>query len=67
MVFCLVQNFFFRTTQELEYFLNFFFVAHSANFFLQNPLGYMTKILNQIFFLHQNQNIKLNGRSLKVS
>ena len=37
----------------------FFFVAQSANFFVQNlTLGYMTKTLNQIFFfLHQNQNI----------
>jgi hypothetical protein len=42
------SEFFFRTTQELEY------------FFSQNlTLGYMTKTLNQIiiFFLHQNQNI----------
>ena len=36
-----------------------FFVAQSAIFFFQYlTLGYMTKILNQIFFfLHQNQNI----------
>jgi hypothetical protein len=47
MVFCFVQNYFFRTTQELEYFL-----------FQNLTLGYMTKTLNQIFFfLHQNQNI----------
>ena len=40
-------EFFFRTTQELEYL--FYFV----------PQSYMTKTLNQIifFFLHQNQNI----------
>jgi hypothetical protein len=57
MVFCFVQNFFFWTTQEFEY---FFFVGQSAIFFLQNlTLGYMTKTLNQIifFFLHQNRNI----------
>jgi hypothetical protein len=48
MVFCFVQNFFFQTTRELEY---FFFVVQSANFFFQNStIGYMTKTLNQIFF-----------------
>ena len=47
MVFCFIQNFFFQTTQELEYL--FFFVARSTNFFFQNiTLGYMTKTLNQI-------------------
>ena len=67
------SEFFFRTTQELEF---FFFVAQRAKFFQNLTLGYMTKTLNQIifFFLHQNQNIclrknhsppfKLNGRSL---
>ena len=56
MVFCFVQNFFFRTTRELEY---LFFLSRKAQFFFQNlTLGYMTKTLNQIFFsLHQNQNI----------
>ena len=57
MVFCFVQNFFFRTTHELEF---FFFAAQSAKFFFQNlTLGYMIKILNHIIFLflHQNQNI----------
>ena len=57
MVFCFVQNFFFRTTQELEY---LFFLSRKARNFFQNlTLGYMTKTLNQIifFFLHQNQNI----------
>ena len=72
------SDFFFRTTQELEYLF----------FFQTLTLDYMTKTLNQIlFFLHQNQNIffsnighqnifldktiipsppfKLNGRSLK--
>jgi esterase/lipase superfamily enzyme len=56
MVFCFVQNFFFR--QHKSYII--FFVMQSAHFFLQNvTLGYMTKTLNQIiiFFLHQNQNI----------
>ena len=51
------SEFFFRITQELEY---FFFVAQSATFFLQNStLDYMTKTLNHIifFFLYQNQNI----------
>ena len=58
---------FFRTTQELEYFI---FLSRKARFFSpQNlTLGYMTKTLNQIifFFLHQNQNIffSKNGRSL---
>ena len=43
------SEFFFRTTQELEYFIHF------QNF----TLGYMTKTLNHIIFfpLHQNQNI----------
>jgi hypothetical protein len=48
-VFCFVQNFFFRSTQELEYF--FFFVGQSEFFSLQNlTLGYMTNTLNQIIF-----------------
>ena len=49
------SEFFFRTTQELEY---LFFL--SREFFFKNlTLGYMTKTLNQIIFfsLHQNQNI----------
>jgi hypothetical protein len=57
MVFCLVQKFFSDNTRVRIF---IFFVARSANFFLQNlTLGYMTKNLNQIicFFLHQNQNI----------
>ena len=52
-LFC--SEFFFRTTQELEY---FFFVAQKCEFFFQNlTLGYMTKTLNQIIFflLHQNR------------
>jgi hypothetical protein len=49
------SEFFFRTTQELEY------------FFLQNlTLGYMTKTLNQImfFFLHENQNIFFRKKTI---
>jgi hypothetical protein len=51
------SEFFFRTTQELEYF--FFCRAKLEIFFQTLTLGYMTKTLNQIifFFLHQNQNI----------
>ena len=51
------SEFFFRTTQELEY---FFVCRAKREIFFQNlTLGYMTKTLNQIilFFLHQNQNI----------
>ena len=50
------SEFFFRTTQELEY---LFFCRAKRKFFFQNlTLCYMTKILNHIFFpLHQNQNI----------
>ena len=51
------SEFFFRTTQELEY---LFFLSRKARIFIQNlALGYMTKTLNQIifFFLNQNQNI----------
>ena len=51
------SEFFFRTTQELEY---IFFCRAKSEFFLQNStLVYMTKTLNLIifFFLHQNQNI----------
>ena len=51
------SEFFFRTTQELEYL--FFLTRQARNFFQYSTLGYMTKTLNQIifFFLHQNQNI----------
>ena len=50
------SEFFFPTTQDLEY---FFFCRAKREFFFQNlTFGYMTKTLNQIFFfLHQNQNI----------
>ena len=51
------SEFFFRTTQEFEYY--FFCRAKCEIFFRNLTLGYMTKTLNQIiiFFLHQNQNI----------
>jgi hypothetical protein len=51
------RNFFFPTTQELEYY--FFYRAKCEIFFQHLTLSYMTKTLNQIFlfFLHQNQNI----------
>ena len=57
MVFLVRSEFFFRTTQELEY---LFILSRKARIFFQNlTLGYMTKTLNQIIFsfLHQNQNI----------
>ena len=42
------SEFFFRTTRELEY---LFFCRAKRTFFFQNlTLGYMTKVLNQIFF-----------------
>jgi hypothetical protein len=42
------SEFFFRTTQELEY---IFFCRAKREFFFQNlTLGYMTKTLNQIIF-----------------
>ena len=56
---------FFRTTQELEYL--FFFVAAKREICFQNlTVGYMTKTLNQIiiFFLHQNQNILLEKKTI---
>jgi hypothetical protein len=51
------SEFFFRTTQELEYL--FFCRAKREIFFQNSTLGYMTKTLIQIifFFLHQNQNV----------
>ena len=57
MVFLARSEFFFRTTQELEY---LFILSRKARIFFQNlTLGYMTKTLNQIIFsfLPQNQNI----------
>ena len=42
------SEFFFRTTQELEY---LFFLSRKAQFFFQkSTLGYMIKTLNQIIF-----------------
>jgi hypothetical protein len=70
------SEFFFRTTQELEYL--FFFVAQSANFFPEFNIRLYDKNSESdyFFFLHQNQNIffstitpspfKLNGRSLRI-
>ena len=58
------SEFFFRITQELEYFI--FFCRAKRKFFFKNlTLGYMTKTLNQIgfFFLHQNQNIFLEKKT----
>ena len=47
MVFCFVQNFFFPTTQELEY----FFPEFNIRLYVKNSES------NYFFFLHQNQNI----------
>ena len=48
MFFLFRPEFFFRTTQELEY---YFFCRAKREFFFQNStIGYMTKTLNQIFF-----------------
>ena len=46
--FLLRPEFFFRTTQELEYL--FFCRAKREIFFQSLTLGYMTKTLNQIIF-----------------
>ena len=57
MVFCFVQNFFFRTTQELEY---LFFLSHKAQFFFPQfniRLYDKNSELDYFFSLHQNQNI----------
>jgi hypothetical protein len=53
MVFCFVQNFFFRTTQELEYFIFFqnFFPEFNIRLYDKNSES------DYFFFLHQNQNI----------
>ena len=70
MVFCFVQNFFFRTTRELEY---LFFRLYDKNsesdyfFFLhQNQNIFFSNIGNQNIFLEKNHNppFKLSGRSL---
>jgi hypothetical protein len=48
MFFLFRSEFFFRTTQELEF---IFFCRTKRNLFFQNlTLGYMTKTLNQIIF-----------------
>ena len=57
MVFLFRSEFFFRTTQELEYL--FFFVAQSAIFFPVFNIRLYDKNSesDNFFFLHQNQNI----------
>ena len=48
MVFCFVQNFFFRTTQELE---NYFFLSRKVrNFFPELNIRLYTRTLNRIIF-----------------
>ena len=56
MVFCFVQNFFFRTTQELEY---YYFLSRNARIFFPqfNIRFYDKNWFRLFFFLHQNQNI----------
>ena len=57
------SEFFFRTTQELEY---LFFCRAKRKFFFQNSTsGYMTKTESDylFFFLHQNQNIFLEKKT----
>jgi hypothetical protein len=56
MVFCFVQNFFFRTTQELEY----FFLSRKARIFFPEfniRLYDKNSESDYFFFIHQNQNI----------
>ena len=57
MVFCFVQNFFFRTTQELKYLL--FLSRKARNFFPEFNIGLYDKNSESdyFFFLHQNHNI----------
>ena len=57
MVFCFVQNFFFRQHERQK--IYFFCRAMLEIFFQGLTLDYMTKTLNQIIFFsfHQNQNI----------
>jgi hypothetical protein len=57
MVFCFVQNFFFRTTQELEYL--FFLLRKARIFFPEFNIRLYDKNSesDNFFFLHQNQNI----------
>ena len=56
-VFCFVHNFFFRTTQELEYL--FFLSRKARNFFPEFNIRLYVKNSESdyFFFLHQNQNI----------
>jgi hypothetical protein len=57
MVFLFRSEFFFRTTQELEYL--FFFVARSGKFFPEFNIRLYDKNSESdyFFFHHQNQNI----------
>ena len=57
MVFCFVQNVFFRTTRELEY---LFFLSRKAQFFFPEfniRLYDKNSESDYFFFLYQNQNI----------
>ena len=57
MVFCFVQNFFFRTTRELEY---LFLLSRKARIFFPEfnfRLYDKNSETDYFFFLHQNQNI----------
>ena len=57
MVFCFIQKFFFRTTQELEYL--FFLSRIARNFVPQFNIRLYDKNSESdyFFFLHQNKNI----------
>jgi hypothetical protein len=57
MVFCFVQKFLLRTTQELEYL--FFLTRKAGNYFPEFNIRLYDKISESdyFFFLHQNQNI----------
>ena len=60
MVFCFVQNFFSRTTQELQY---LFFLSCKVQFFFPEfhiRLYDKNSESEFFFFLHQNQNISIN-------
>ena len=57
MVFCFIQNIFFRTTRELEYFL--FLSRIARNLFPEFNIRLYDKNSESDYFftLHQNQNI----------
>jgi hypothetical protein len=56
MVFCFVQNFFVRTTQEIEYVI---LSRQARNFFQEFNIRLYDKNSESVYFfvLHQNQNI----------